>query len=227
MTRTVAVLSTALMLLAALLSQVLMPTQLASERNHVQLQQMVPQAFGAWRAQSDPDAVIASPELDARLAQVYAQVLGRTYVNAQGQRIMLSIAYSTDQRENSGRQSHRPEICYPAQGYVISDHQSGSLALPGHSLPVLRMVATQGNRIEPLTYWMTLDGLAENSMRKMKWDQVKGGLLQGVVQDGMVFRVSSLDADPVHAYQLETGFVQQLFAAMPRASRRIFFGVNA
>jgi len=227
MNRLLSLTCASLMCVGGLASAWLTPTEHAALRNHAQLERMVPAVIGAWHADPDASPPVESPELRDRLARVYAQVLARSYVDAGGRRVMLSIAYSADQRENAGRQTHRPELCYPAQGFAISQRRLGTLPLSGHTLPVIRMVATQGERIEPITYWMTLDGLPENSMFQMKLDQIRGGLLHNVIQDGMVIRVSSIDGDPAHAWQVETAFLNDLFSAAAPDARRAFFGIRA
>jgi hypothetical protein len=43
----------------------------------------------------------------------------------------------------------------------------------------------------------------------------------------MVIRVSSIDGDPAHAWQVETAFLNDLFSAAAPDARRAFFGIRA
>jgi EpsI family protein len=102
----------------------------------------------------------------------------------------------------------------------------GTLNVAGHDIPVVRMVARQGSRIEPLIYWMTLDGKPENSQVKLKLDQVRSSLMRGEVADGMIFRVSVIDADSARAYRIESDFLNDFFHGVGPRARRNFFGVS-
>ena len=96
----------ALCLLAALGAYLLTPRQMLADLEPVNLEQMVPKQFGDWRALPQNDDVITSPEQDAFIKSIYSQVLSRVYVDDAGHRIMLSIAYTRDQSDNAGTQSH-------------------------------------------------------------------------------------------------------------------------
>ncbi len=76
----------------------------------------------------------------------------------------------------------------------------------GH-IPVKRLLATQGARVEPIIYWLTVgDTVAVNSL-KWKLAQMKYGLT-GKVPDGMIFRVSSL-GDEENAYPVQENFIRE------------------
>jgi EpsI family protein len=214
-----------LMVLAAVSAQALQPTLYTASWNRIHLDSMIPASFGAWRQENVDGLVVQTPEEDALLQQVYSQVLMRVYRGPDGARVMLAVAYTTDQRGNSGHQVHRPEICYPAQGFSLHDRQKGVVNVSGRDIPVVQMVATQGDRIEPLTYWITLDGQPENDAVNLKLDQFKASLLHGLIQDGMIFRVSVIDPDPARAYRVEARFLNDLYAGIDAPSRRAFFGI--
>ena len=69
---------------------------------------------------------MVNPEAEAALAKIYTQTLARTYVNAAGERILLSVAYGDDQR-GEATQAHRPEMCYTAQGLAITSNDEGTV----------------------------------------------------------------------------------------------------
>ncbi len=56
-----------------------------------------------------------------------------------------------------------------------------------------------------------------------KLAQMRYGL-RGLIADGMLVRVSSIDADREHAYRVQAGFIADLAANMPMAVRSRAFG---
>ena len=88
----------AAMLLAVGLAQVLKPERLMADRlPAIDLKEQVPAEFSGWRIDPDTAPVLHDPSLQQRLDSLYDQTLARTYVNAQGERVMLTIAYGRDQ----------------------------------------------------------------------------------------------------------------------------------
>ncbi len=68
------------------------------------LDAMVPAQFGEWRIDPAIVPLAPNPEQQGMLAKIYDQTLSRTYVNREGQRVMLSIAYGGDQsKAGSGK----------------------------------------------------------------------------------------------------------------------------
>ena len=103
------------------------PSAKAADRgNAIMLETAVPRAFGEWTELPDQKAQVVNPQTKELLDKLYSQILTRTYVNKDGYRIMLSMAYGDDQR--GGLQAHRPEVCYPAQGFKLGSIEDGALA---------------------------------------------------------------------------------------------------
>src|SRR5690349_2204105 len=80
----------------------------ADNGNAVSLEAMVPKGFGEWTELLEQNVQVVNPQTKELLDKLYSQLLTRTYVNKQGYRIMLSMAYGDDQR--GGLQAHRPEV---------------------------------------------------------------------------------------------------------------------
>ena len=95
----------------------LRPTLKADHAPRYKLEEIVPTQFGEWKMLRDSGTQMVNPETKELLDSLYSQILSRTYVNAKGYRIMLSLAYGDDQR--GGLQAHKPEVCYPAQGFKL------------------------------------------------------------------------------------------------------------
>src|SRR5450830_590456 len=116
----------ALMLISAGLGAALRPTiSMADERPPIDLAAMVPTTFGDWREEINVLAQVINPQQKSVIDKIYSQTLSRTYVNPQGYRIMLSIAYGKNQSD--ALQLHKPEVCYPAQGFTLLATQRGQI----------------------------------------------------------------------------------------------------
>ena len=210
-----AVLALLLMLAAFAGAHAWRPTaRLADTRPKVELETMFPKAFGDWRVDDRMPVQLISPDTQAMLNKIYNQTLSRTYINTQGDRIMLSVAYGGDQSDAT--RAHRPEVCYPAQGFQINSKQDGAVNLGNQSLRVRRLVSQLGNRIEPITYWITVGERITLSGTEQKLAQLSYSV-RGVVPDGMLVRVSSIDADAGKAYRAHEAFVADMARAVPVA----------
>ena len=157
----------------------------------------------------------------ATLAQIYDQTVNRTYVNRQGQRVMLSMAYGSAQTNEL--RAHRQEVCYSAQGFRISGLQRLEVGVGDQRIKATRMVATAGGRVEPVTYWFTMGDQVVLSMADRQLTQLRYAL-SGVIPDGYLFRVSSIGGDADAEYQRQMAFTRDLFTVLPTALKRKLVG---
>ena len=212
-----AVLVLVLMLLAFAGAQAWRPhTRLADTRPKVDLETLFPKTFADWTVDDRMPGQLVSPDTLAMLNKIYNQTLSRTYLNSKGDRIMLSVAYGGDQSDAS--RAHRPEVCYPAQGFELLSSQNTQLNLGTHPLPVRQLVAKLGNRSEPITYWITVGERITITGTEQKLAQLSYSI-RGVIPDGMLVRVSSIDPDSAAAHHLQGGFVRAMADAIPAAVR--------
>jgi EpsI family protein len=195
-------------------------TKIADAGPRIDLETLIPKTFGDWKIDETIVPLIADPQTQAKLDKIYSQTLSRTYVNSRNERIMLSIAYGGDQTDTMA--VHKPEVCYPAQGFqILKSPVVSTFSTEGSSIPVKRLVATQGARIEPITYWTTVGDKVAVSGWKWKLQQMKYGLT-GQIPDGLLFRISSIQADESAAYQVQDDFSRALLGAMtPEGKARI------
>ncbi len=211
-----------LMLTGAGMALALKPThRVADTAPKINLETMIPKQFGDWKLDETIVPLIANPEQQALLKKIYNQILTRTYVNPKGERIMLSIAYGGDQSDDM--QVHKPEICYPAQGFQILKNDTDTFINGTQSIPVKRLVATQGQRIEPITYWRTVGDAVEVNGVWWKLQRMKYGLT-GKIPDGLLFRISSIEADESKAYKIQDAFTRDLLKAMSPSGRERIIG---
>ena len=210
------------MLGAAGMAQALKPThKIADVGPIIDLETLIPKQFNDWKVDETIVPLIANPEQEALIKEIYNQTLTRTYVNSRNERVMLSIAYGGDQSENMA--IHKPEICYPAQGFQILKNTTGVFSTGEGDIPVKRLLATQGQRIEPITYWTTVGDTVAVSGMKWKLSQLKYGLT-GQIPDGLLFRISSIQADDSAAYRTQDEFSRALIGALTSEGKRRLIG---
>jgi EpsI family protein len=213
-----------IMLLAACAAALLTPTQkMADVESRIELERLIPLGFGDWKIDTSLVPVKVDPALQASLNKIYNQTLSRTYINSQGQRIMLSIAYGGDQR--SDMQVHRPEVCYPAQGFQVLSNEPGVLNTRYGAVPVRRLETRAVQRWEPVTYWMTIGDKAVVGLVQRKLAALAYGL-NGTIPDGLLFRISSIDRDSSKAFAAQSAFVSQLLESLDELSRRRLAGLG-
>lgn len=199
--------------------------RLADTKEKVELTTIFPTQFSDWVLDTRGPVQLVSPDQQALLSKLYNQTLSRTYVNSRGDRVMLSVAYGGDQSD--GTRAHRPDVCYPAQGFDISGRRQGAIDLAGRtSLPVLHMQARLGSRIEPVTYWFVVGERIALSGTQIKLAQLSYST-RGVIPDGLLMRVSTIDPESARAYKVQAGFVQDLHTAVSGHWRSSVFGSSA
>lgn len=200
---------------AAALAKVGVPTTKIADQWETDLETMFPAQFGDWQVDTSLPVVLPAPDVQAKLDAIYNQVLARTYINRRtGERVMLSVAYGGDQSD--GMQAHLPEVCYPAQGFELRGRQNVVLELEGRRIPARRIVTRLGARVEPVTYWLTLGEMVAATRTELKMQQMRYGL-RGLVPDGMLVRVSSIDRDPERGFSGQRVFLTDLGHALAPA----------
>ena len=215
----------ALALVTAAASWWLKPSVFLADRSApVQLDTALPKQFGDWRIDPHVPVVLPSPDVEKVLNQIYNQTLARTYINSRGERVMLSIAYGGDQSD--GTRAHRPEVCYPAQGFQVRANRLGQYRVGDAVLPVRQLVAQLGGRVEPISYWVMVGEHAALSGTEQKLAQLRYGM-KGLIADGLLMRVSSIGGDTEPAYDLHQRFLADAFGAMAPELRSRYFELKA
>lgn len=199
----------------------LKPTRhVADQGPKIDLETMIPKQFGEWKIDETIAPLQVDPQRLEVLNRIYNQTLSLTYINLKGERIMLSIAYGGDQSDSM--QVHKPEVCYPAQGFQVLKLATGMFDTGFGNIPVKRLLAAQGARVEPIIYWLTVGDTVAVGGLKWKLAQLKYGLT-GKVPDGLLFRVSSL-GDEATAYPVQEDFTRVLLKALSPENRKRLIG---
>ena len=204
----------AVLVLGALLGHLALPKLIVDgSEPHAKLDTIIPGSFGNWRIDPSITPLTPSPDQVALIGEIYDETLSRTYVNDRGERVMLSLAYGRNQSRRF--QIHKPEVCYVGQGFKLSDVRFGAISLRDHVVPVMEMVAVQGMRTEPITYWIRVGdelarGWVEQNAIRARY------ALRGQIPDGLLFRLSTISrGDYAKDFELQRRFAQELTAAVP------------
>jgi hypothetical protein len=97
-----------LMVSSVAFTKVLTPTEkLSAQRPALDLNAVIPSKLNGWEEDRTLMNAVVNPQTEEALKKIYAQTLSRTYVDRNGNRIMLSIAYGSDQGGESTQASGR------------------------------------------------------------------------------------------------------------------------
>jgi EpsI family protein len=198
-------------------------TKAADPGPAISLEAMVPKQFGDWREEPQQIVQVVNPQARVLLDELYSQILERSYVNADGYRIMLSLAYSS--RHQGNLRAHYPEFCYSAAGFTLHRTEASQLSTLFGEIPVRRMFASKGPREEPLTYWLLVGDKAVTGWQSRLVEL--SYTLTGGVADGLLFRVSSIDPDQTRANRMQDQFINQLLQTVSPAERKRLSGLAA
>lgn len=206
-----------LMVSSSVITKVMTPTiEIADQQDKINLERMIPVEFGAWKIDPSTAAIVVNPDDKSLLNKIYNQILSRTYINNQGERVMLSIAYGRDQSKDM--QVHRPEICYRAGGFDIGEMTKTFVDTTIGRIPVMHLVAKQGARNEPITYWIRVGDSLTRGWFEQKLTAIGYGLT-GKVPDGLLFRVSTISNDEQDSYRIQQAFLAAILQAVRNEDR--------
>jgi EpsI family protein len=206
-----------MLIVVAACEPLLKPTTFLAEHDRINLSRMIPERFAAWH-QDDTRVGIVNAQSDSALSRIYDQNLVRTYVNADGQRIMLNIAYGRDQ--GGDRRLHPPEICYRSQGFMLSETRTAQLNYAYGALPIQQFVGNLGGaRREPVTYWVSYGDVVMADATQGRLTRLHYAF-SGVIPDGILFRVSSInDQASTDAFALHGRFIRDLIGSLSDSDR--------
>lgn len=214
-----------LMLLTATLAVWATPSDfLVDIKPREPLQSFAKPVIGSWQKDNSSRVLITNAVLDDKLQQAYTDLISETYFNADNQKVMLSVAYSDNQRD--GLAVHLPEACYPAQGFEILQKKQIPLTLDdGRQLNIQYMKTRRGNRVEPLVYW-TIAGEHQYRNNFERKQVAIEYALNNIIPDGLIFRVSAIESDEEAALAIITDFVRDFESNVAASDKPRFFGTQ-
>ena len=226
-----AALASVAILATAVLAQVLAPRELmARSTAGLNLEQVIPQKFGEWTFNSgigivtptDPPEFV---ETDEKNSRIYAKELGRGYTDRYGNLVMLLVAYGPVQ--NHRLKAHRPEFCYAANGFLVSQKTTSEVPYKDGAPPLklTRLITEKEKRFEPVSYWLrtgneVATGIVEQQIIRLKYG------LRGIIPDGALVRVSTIGVSADASFKLQNQFIRELLAAVSPETRKFLIGGN-
>ena len=190
----------------------------------VDLEKAVPQRVGPWAASAAGN--IVTPTTPGSLAdRLYSSTVTRNYRRSPSDApMMLVIAYGASQSDLL--QLHRPESCYPAVGYAITQRRAADVPVPGAKpIPAVELTAEAGGRIEDIVYWTRLGELMPRSAGEQRRDRLKTAM-QGVIGDGVLVRASIQRLGNEPSFEVVQQFLSALVVASPSSIRRGLVGTE-
>lgn len=186
------------------------------------LEDIVPTDVGPWKFYSKSGLVI--PPSDQLSLATYSQLLTRVYTSNDRAPIMLLIAQSAGQ--DGMLQIHRPEFCYPAGGFRLSNSRVHTIGLPNHrDIPTRMLTATGVDRIEQILYWTRIGRDLPTSWAAQRIS-VAAANLRGEIPDAVMVRVSTISADPAAIAQADE-FARNLINGLNPKARPVLLGAEA
>jgi len=85
------------------------------------------------------------------------------------------------------------------------------------------LMSKLGQRHEPITYWLVVGDRVTLSRTDQKLTQFRLGL-KGLIPDGLLVRVSSIDADMARGHQIQAQFLADMAGAFSESARDRVFG---
>lgn len=210
------------MIAAAATAEILRPrNRLVLLPKDRKLEDVVPKAIGSWR-KVESDALVL-PKTEGSLAdRLYNQTLARFYEAPDQAPIMLVIAYGAVQ--NDLLQLHRPEVCYSAVGFAISDSRPSTVSLSDTAkLPARELTARSEARVEPILYWTRIGDDLPTTGREQRWTKLRQQM-NGYLSDGILVRMSTVEEPSVATSAALALFARTMIDAINPKDRPAFIG---
>jgi EpsI family protein len=186
-----------------------------------QLETAIPKRFAGWAELPSSALVLPKASPGSLADRLYDQTVSRVYENPADVPVMMVIAYGSTQSDQL--QLHRPEVCYTAVGFEISDSRRVNIPLGPAQIPARALLATTDSRREPILYWTRIgDSLPTDGQeqRRMKFEHE----LRGLIADGVLVRLSTVVPEGVDAIAGLERFARALIQAVPPAVRPALVG---
>jgi EpsI family protein len=133
------------------------------------------------------------------------------------------VAYGPVQ--NYRLKAHRPEMCYTAAGFRISQKHGEELTYTEGQQPLklTRLVAERESRFEPISYWMRVGndiatGVVDRQIIRLKYG------LRGIIPDGALIRISTVGLSQEMSFKVQDQFIHDFLEAIAPQDRKFFTG---
>lgn len=135
---------------------------------------------------------------------------------------MMLIAYNY--KQDGILQIHRPEVCYPAGGYALTETQPLDIDIaPGRVVPAKFFTATGPQRTEQVMYWTRIGTRFPRSWMDQRLAVMESNL-RGAIPDGVLMRFSVDSPDRQASIATLREFVAEFLAAAAKPLHRVLLG---
>jgi EpsI family protein len=200
-------------------SVLLKPVSTTPVMTSARLDAAVPQKLGPWRVAAT-DGLVTAPE-DEMTARLYDQILTRIYRAPDTTLPDMALLVACGRGQDADVQLHRPDVCYPPQGFTLSDERTLPLDFDGHAVPARIVTASRDGMAQQVVFWTRIgdrfppDAAAERAL-------IVRENLAGRMPDAVLVRISVEGVERGDALRAIRGFVGLLAAALPADGRRVF-----
>lgn len=209
-----------LLIMFAILASALLKPDLERETKEIpDFKEIVPNSFGDWEMVEnnyEPISVVIEDERERD--QPYDAVLMETFQSTSGNTVMVAIAYGANQQQEI--KIHRPELCYPAQGFKVEElnelEYEVRLSDDLYRFNLVKMVSQSKHRRELTLYWIRIGDIVSSNPWEIRWHILKGGLSKKI-PDGILVRTSQVlnkNLDIEQSIKFQKEFIQELLTAI-------------
>jgi EpsI family protein len=182
---------------------------------------LIPERFDDWTVVASSGVVLPPP--DELADRLYDNLITRVYQAEDGTVVMMLVAYNN--KQDGVLQVHRPEVCYPVGGFVLSDTRKVSLPILGKSIPANIFTATGADRTEQVLYFTRLGDAYPRTWGEQRLEVMRENL-GGRIPDGILMRASVLSSDRHAAFETLGRFIGQFVAASPPRMQQLLVGTS-
>lgn len=188
-----------------------------------ELETAIPHRLGAWNYVTASGLVL--PPRDETEERAYDQVLTRVYQSDDGgPGVMLLIAYGGGQ--TGLFEVHRPEACYPAQGYALSGRRQVGVPIGGGKDVTGTFWSAQSDvRQEQLLYWTRIGDYFPESWAAEHVAVVRSNVALRL-PDGVLVRMSVLSNDAAASIARLELFARAMVSGVGATGRRVMLGAS-
>lgn len=180
------------------------------------LEDVIPKTIGGWSFQTASGLVV--PPEDQLSQAIYSQLLTRVYADGERPAVMFLVAQSASQ--TGVLQIHRPEACYTAGGYRLSQFERQDIALNEGAFTANSLTAANDRVTEHIIYWTRVGHHMPLSWAEQRWSVAKDNL-QEIIPDALLARISIIHEDRDEAMKIMGQFIRALLDSLPADSRRV------
>lgn len=188
------------------------------------LETLIPKRIGAYAFVSSSGLVLP---VEGELSQrVYNQVLTRIYHAPGLPPVMLVIAHGI--ARDAGLSVHRPESCYPAAGYAISDVAPAELTGAGRAgnRQAVLLSARRAEQTEEVYFWTRVGDVFPQTSLDLGIAVMKANL-QGRLPDGILVRLSVVSDNRQAALRQMQRFNNDMLRVLNRRGQEVILGHHA